>query len=107
MVPQTFIVAQKEKRAHVASLREFEDLWNTIAVPVLMLHGAQDKIVPFAPNAAFATSHFPKTLFQLKTIPKAGHVFPMQQEQKVISILLKELDRIETKTSLKNKSKGK
>ncbi|MCH1432395.1 MAG: alpha/beta hydrolase [Flavobacteriaceae bacterium] len=107
MVPQTFIVAQKEKRAHVASLKEFEDLWNTIAVPVLMLHGAQDKIVPFAPNAEFATSHFPKALFQLKKILNAGHVFPMQQEQKVISILLKELDRIETKTSLMKKSKGK
>ena len=100
-------MAQKEKRAHVASLKEFEDLWNTIAVPVLMLHGAEDKIVPFAPNAEFASCHFRKALLQLPTIPNAGHDYPMQQEQKVISILLKELDRIETKTSLKKKSKGK
>ena len=106
MVPKTLIVAQKEKRAHAANLKLFEDQWNSLKVPVLMLHGTRDKIVPYAPNVAFADSHFPKENFRFKPIPEAGHIFPIRQEQLVISFLVEELNRILKKTPLRSKTKG-
>ncbi len=91
MVPQSFIVAQKEKRAHAASLKRLVDDWGKMEVPVWMLHGTRDKIVPFQPNVAFAKEHFKKASFEFIEVSAAGHLFPMRQEQMVIELILAKL----------------
>lgn len=91
MVPQSFIVAQKEKRAHAASLAQLVDEWKDIEVPVLMLHGSKDKIVPFKPNVEFAKKYFNKDYFEFIEVADAGHLFPMRQEQMLIELILEKL----------------
>lgn len=97
MVPRTFIVAQKEKRAHAASLERLVEEWDKLEVPVWMLHGTRDKIVPFAPNVAFAKQYFNKDYFEFIEVTDAGHIFPMRQEQMLIKLILSKLDSLKKK----------
>ncbi len=88
MVPLSFRVAQIEKRFHAAALRPLVGQWKNIQVPVLMLHGSKDKLVPYAPNVAFAQKHFSNTQFTLHRVVGKGHVFPMQETEMVKKVLL-------------------
>ncbi len=93
-VPASFVVAQKEKRAHASSLSDLTHEWKKIQSPVFMLHGTKDNIVPYAPNTEFAKQHFDTKYFTLYPVEGKGHIFPMKETDRVLEVLLTELDRL-------------
>ena len=58
-----------------------------------MLHGSKDKLVPYAPNVAFAQKHFSNTQFTLHRVLGKAHVFPMQETEMVKKVLLGQLNQ--------------
>lgn len=96
-VPDSFKVAQKEKRAHAASLSNLREEWKKLQRPIIMMHGTKDKIVPYTPNIEFALKHFDKNHFSLLPVEGKGHVFPMSETEKVLETLLSELKQLEKK----------
>ena len=96
-VPDSFKVAQKEKRAHAASLSNLGEEWKKLQRPIIMMHGTKDKIVPYTPNIEFALKHFDKNHLSLHPVEGKGHVFPMSETKKVLETKLSELKQLEMK----------
>tara|TARA_Y100000389_G_C17366946_1_gene466829 strand:+ start:307 stop:768 length:462 start_codon:yes stop_codon:yes gene_type:complete len=96
-VPNSFKVAQKEKRAHVVSLSNLREELKKLQRPIIMMHGTKDKIVPYTSNIEFALKHFDKNHLSLHPVEGKGHVFPMSETEKVLETLLSELKQLEKK----------
>lgn len=78
-VPDSFKVAQKEKRAHAASLSNLREEWKKLQRPIIMMHVTKDKIVPYTPNIKFVLKHFDKNYLSLHPVEGKGRVFPMSE----------------------------
>jgi pimeloyl-ACP methyl ester carboxylesterase len=94
MIPKPFEVAQIEKNAHAKELLLLENKWQSTQIPVWMIHGTEDKIVPYLANTNFAKTHFPEDTFTLLPIEGVGHVFPIRNPKKVIQFLLTEIKNL-------------
>jgi pimeloyl-ACP methyl ester carboxylesterase len=72
-------------------------MWNSyrrlprIAVPTLVVHGDQDRLVP-AENGRVVASRIPNAIFRL--IPDAGHVLITDQPEACVEVMLKFLGRL-------------
>ncbi|MEK9613358.1 MAG: alpha/beta hydrolase [Flavobacteriaceae bacterium] len=94
MVPKPLEVAQIEKKNHARELQLLEKQWQFIQIPIWMIHGTKDKIVPYLPNTNFAKTHFPKDKFTLLPIEGVGHIFPIRNPKEVIQFLLAEIKKL-------------
>ena len=62
-----------------------------IAVPTLVVHGDQDRLIP-AQNGRVVASRIPNAVFHL--IPNAGHVLTTDQPEACVEVMLKFLERL-------------
>ena len=75
LVLPTFIdVASDEKIRHAESLRQIENDWSKISVPVLHIHGEKDGLAPFRANVTFSQNNINPTVLSLRTEKNMGHL---------------------------------
>ncbi len=58
--------------------------------PVLLVHGETDRVVP-ADNVRALAEQYPK--WQFKEIPSAGHLLPIEEPERLASLLNAEFSR--------------
>ena len=86
-MPQNFIIANDEKRAHAAECAKMEADWYKIRTPTIYIHGKNDNVVPFV-NIEFAKSHLinaPVTYIVKDSLP---HIFFMHQPEILRGVIL-------------------
>ncbi|WGH75628.1 alpha/beta hydrolase [Tenacibaculum tangerinum] len=91
LVPPIWQEASKEKLSHKHDLQLFENTWKSTPNNVVSIHGTKDRIVPFE-NSLFLEEQFPKSQFELISIPDAGHGFIWSKFDTIKHYLIKQLD---------------
>ncbi|SFS74127.1 Pimeloyl-ACP methyl ester carboxylesterase [Zhouia amylolytica] len=87
LIPTSWNVSGDEKYSHAEALIKHVNDWQLVSVPVLMLQGDQDMLVPFE-NLEFAESHFNPEYFTGKTLKGENHFTPWTKEKLVIENIL-------------------
>ncbi len=87
MLPKAWRVSADEKFSHIKELKKLDKKWKKITVPIIMMHGKKDKIVPFE-NTKYASLQFSETDFKLITFKKENHFIPWTQQEAVTAQLL-------------------
>ena len=75
LVPTSMKIAGEEKFSHVESLKEIENDWDKVKVPIYHIHGEKDIIVPYA-NFQFSADKFDDKYLVLKSLEKENHFLP-------------------------------
>jgi pimeloyl-ACP methyl ester carboxylesterase len=75
LVPIPMKVANDEKLAHVNELKKMEPGWSEIKIPVTIIHGENDGLVPVE-NAYFAEKRLINAKVTMKIYKKTGHLIP-------------------------------
>ena len=91
IIPPAFKVAAYEKTTHVKEIKKMLPLYQNIQIPVCMIHGTKDSLVPFE-NMAFARKHFNAELFEGITLEGVDHFLPWSHHDLVLKTILKSLD---------------
>ena len=90
LVPVGIRTANDEKLSHVAELKKMLPLWDKIEIPVTIMHGREDRLVPIE-NAHFADSLITNSVDKkLLIYDKTNHLIPFTNPQLIIDELLKE-----------------
>ena len=91
MVPGALSVAGDEKFSHVEALREIENVWEDITVPVIHVHGTKDVIVPYE-NINFSKEKFNDNYLETITLEGENHFLPWSQEDLVKELIFRLLE---------------
>ena len=92
LLPGPMRTANREKVTHVAELTAMLPLWASISVPVTVIHGAQDPIVPVA-NGRFAAEAIRGGFVTYQELPDANHFLPWNRDDLVRGWLLERAGR--------------
>ncbi|MGJ8684591.1 MAG: alpha/beta fold hydrolase [Nonlabens sp.] len=95
IVPTAYRVAGDEKKIHATELALIEKDWEQLAIPVVHIHGENDKIVPYE-NVHFSKEHFPQ--IEIITIPEKGHEISYDNKELVILPLLELINDLKEHT---------
>ncbi|WP_291724179.1 alpha/beta fold hydrolase [Bernardetia sp.] len=91
-LPTALTVSNKEMLHLQADLKAIENDFDKIRVPIMVLHGKKDKIVPYE-HATFMEEKLKgKVPFELTTLPEANHFIPWTHQETVRNMLLKMLE---------------
>jgi pimeloyl-ACP methyl ester carboxylesterase len=83
MLPRAIRNANREIIALEAELRQMEPLLGTISVPVFVLHGTADDLVPYA-NVAYMRSHFTSAAkLSVVQLHDQNHFLPWNEKRRV------------------------
>jgi pimeloyl-ACP methyl ester carboxylesterase len=93
LVPEVLQRADLELLPLRGELEQLLPLWTRLAIPVSVLQGEDDALVPAA-NAAFAEREIPPQWLEVVRIPDQGHLIPWEQPGLIASALLRTLDRL-------------
>ncbi len=77
IIPRGFKVANDEKLNHIDELNKMLPLWEKITVPVTLIHGKKDGLVPFQ-NATFGQKVLVNSPLRMVTKDDMGHLIPWQ-----------------------------
>lgn len=88
MMSRALRVSGDEKFAHPKELRKMQGDWNQINIPVVHIHGAEDKMLAPAGNIEFSKTHIRPEVLKLLVLPKAGHLIPFSDYEVVQKELL-------------------
>ncbi len=88
-VPTSWKVSADEKYSHEANLRNLNDEWKKISVPVIHIHGKKDKIVPFQ-NLDYSKKHFHPLFFTSSEYSLENHFILWKNR----SLVTKEIYRL-------------
>jgi len=90
LVPKTFRVAEMEKLAHAKELTMMKNDWSKIRIPVVHVHGENDKLVPFQ-NLAFSKRMISEEYLTPVTVKDGGHLLPWRNydlvQQQVLNLV--------------------
>lgn len=89
LLPNPFQVAGDEKFSHASELAQMQDLWASIKVPILHIHGAKDGLAPSAPNIAWSKNEIPAEVLTLEVLEGEGHLVLWQAFYKVSGLILR------------------
>ena len=83
MLPRAIRNANREIIALEAELRQMEPLLGTVSVPVFVLHGTADDLVPYA-NVAYMRSHFTGAAkLSVLQLHDQNHFLPWKEKRRV------------------------
>ncbi len=88
ILPHALYVANEEKLAHVAELKKMIPGWRRIRMPVTIIHGINDGLVPLA-NAYFAQKMLVNARVTMKIYKNTGHLIPWLEPGDMEKELLK------------------
>ena len=75
LMPVSMRVANDEKITHVSELRKMMSDWKNIDIPVTIIHGTTDSLVPLK-NAFFAQKMLVNAQVTMKIFKNTGHLIP-------------------------------
>ncbi len=78
LVPEDLTLANDEIRPLKAELQKMLPLWSTVRMPVIVIQGDTDGLVPAA-NADFAQRMLTAAPVHMMRIPKQGHLIPWER----------------------------
>lgn len=93
LIPKAWLVATDEKFSHANELKKIQNKWENVNVPVVVMHGKKDKLVPFE-NTDFTNVYFSGPNYRLVVFEKENHFIPWTKREAVIQQLLKLLQNI-------------
>lgn len=94
MLPRAIRNANREIIALEAELREMEPLLGAISVPVFVLHGTADDLVPYA-NVAFMQSRFTAAnKLSVLQLHEQNHFLPWNEKRRVGEAIRTAADRV-------------
>ncbi|WP_338760328.1 alpha/beta hydrolase [Bernardetia sp. ABR2-2B] len=91
-LPAALTVSNKEMLHLQEDLKLIENNINKINIPLIVLHGKKDKIVPYGHALFLEEQSKNNTSFELITLPKANHFIPWTHQDTVRNLILKMLD---------------
>lgn len=91
LVPDVLARADDEIRPLRGELRAMLPLWEELRMPVVVLQGEDDGLVPAA-NADFAERMITNAPLEVERIPDQGHLIPWQKPERIVAALLSILD---------------
>lgn len=94
MVPQGLDVANQEILALKKELIRMEPDWDKIKVPVSIVHGDKDKLVPIG-NVDFMTAHLEHTSVELFLKEGMNHFVPWNNRQLLLDSIQSVIDRFD------------
>lgn len=92
MIPDFFLRADEEIKPLKGSLERMLPLWNTIRMPVVVLQGEDDGLVPPG-NADFAERVLTKAPLSVERIPDQGHLIPWERPDLIIGVIRQGLQK--------------
>ena len=94
-LPVALTVSNKEMLHLQEDLKLIENDFDKIKVPIMVIHGQKDKIVPYG-HALFIKEKLENiTSFKLITLPKANHFIPWKNQDTVRNVIVKMLEETE------------
>ena len=75
LITPAFRVASVEKSTHIAELKKLEPHLDDIDIPVCLIHGTEDSLVPYA-NVAFAKEKINPDLLEVISLDGVDHFLP-------------------------------
>lgn len=87
MVPDLLVAADEEIRPLRAELEALQPRWSEIRVPVWVIQGERDRLVPAA-NADFAARVLDPAQLRLVRVPKLGHLIPWKRPDLIREAIL-------------------
>lgn len=91
VVPRALANSNGEILSLAPELRLMEPLWDRVTAPVVVVHGARDRLVPVE-NVAYVRRMAPSSP-AVEIVPDAGHLIPWTRPEIVRRALLAALDR--------------
>jgi pimeloyl-ACP methyl ester carboxylesterase len=91
-LPAALTVSNKEMLHLQEDLKLIETNYDKIKVPVMVLHGQKDKIVPYEHATFLEEKLKDNPSFELTTLPEANHFIPWTHQDTVRTLILKMLD---------------
>jgi len=95
-VPGELARADREIDALKAELAAMLPLWRQLRLPVTVLHGTSDSLVPVE-NAAFAERTITEAPLTMRRIPKVGHLIPWERPELIRTAILEQLGLLSAK----------
>jgi pimeloyl-ACP methyl ester carboxylesterase len=74
LMPAFIDVATDEKMTHAKELKKIEGDWAKINIPVLHVHGKNDRLAPFEENVNFSRKNINEDFLQIYISDKMGHL---------------------------------
>ncbi|GJM60660.1 hypothetical protein PEDI_12120 [Persicobacter diffluens] len=90
MLPGSFKVANLEKIHHRSELELMTNQWGSLRVPITVIHGKKDSLVPFE-NVAFLEEVYQGDWLEVISLENENHFIPWTQYDLVKEILMKYL----------------
>lgn len=87
LIPPIWKQASKEKLTHPSDLKKFEKKWNENPNEIVVIHGNNDRIVPYS-NSLYLEKIFPKEQLKLVTLSGANHGLVWSRFDEVKNILI-------------------
>lgn len=91
LVPDMLARADDEIRPLKGELEALLPLWSTLCMPVFVLHGEADALVPVA-NADFAVRVVTDAPLTLERIRDQGHLIPWERPDRIVALVQRALD---------------
>ncbi|WP_340076948.1 alpha/beta hydrolase [Leptobacterium sp. I13] len=92
MVPGALCVAGEEKFTHVEELKKVKNVWPSVNVPIVHMHGKKDNIVPFE-NVPFSKENFNEEHLKVIELPLENHFIPWTQHALIVDEILELLEK--------------
>ncbi len=83
--------ANTEKLTHLDELPLFDDLWENIRTPVIIIHGTRDRLVPYE-NAPYAAERIDEEYVELITLEDEDHFILWTQEELIVRKIIELLE---------------
>lgn len=90
LIPPAMQVAAHEKITHVQELKKLEPLIKNIQIPVYLIHGTNDSLVPFE-NVAFARNHLSDNILNIMPLQNVDHFLPWSHHDLVVDKILESI----------------
>ncbi len=92
-VPKIFLRADEEIKPLKHELEAMVPLWTKLHVPVTVIHGDADQLVPVS-NADFAARMIVQAPVEMIRLPRQGHLIPWQRPDAIRDAVLRRLDQL-------------
>jgi pimeloyl-ACP methyl ester carboxylesterase len=91
LVPEILTRADDEIRPLEGELETLLPRWSELRMPVFVLHGEADALVPVA-NADFAGRVVTNAPLEVERIPGQGHLIPWERPERIVATVLRALE---------------
>ncbi len=92
-------VASAEKLSHVSELEQLEPQLSKISIPVFLMHGTKDSLVPYE-NVEFAKEKIDPKLLEIMTLEGVDHFLPWTHHDLIVNKILDIINANESNNDL-------